>query len=95
MINKFVMTLDELKKLNEVFFAVKGHLFPVTYSTNEMRSVYESYFSRLWGNHERLVNSNADFEDIWNNRTTWLTPLFEIDDDDDDDISRVAHLGYD
>ena len=44
-------------------------------------------------NHERLVNSNADFEDIWNNRTTWLTPISEIDDDDD--ISKVAHLGYD
>ena len=94
MINKFVMTLDELKKLNEVFFTVKGHLFPGSYSTNEMRSVYESYIRRLWGNHERLVNSNADFEDIWNNRTTWLTPISEIDDDDDD-ISKVAHLGYD
>ncbi len=86
------MTLDELKKLNEVFFAVKGHLFPGSYSTNEMRSVYESYIRRLWGNHERMVNSNDDFEEVWNNRSTWLTPIHEIDDDD---ISYVAHLGYD
>lgn len=56
--------------------------------------VYTSLISDVYGrNHERLVNSNADFEDIWNNRTTWLTPISEIDDDDD--ISKVAHLGYD
>jgi hypothetical protein len=41
-----------------------------------------------------MVNSNDDFEKVWNNRTSWLYPISEIDDDDDD-ILYVAHLGYD
>lgn len=27
--------------------------------------MYNSYFKRLWNNHERLVNCQPDFEDLW------------------------------
>lgn len=71
------MDLEELKKINEVFYATKGHLFPTGYSLHEMRVVYGHYFKRLWGNHERLTNCREDFEEVWANRTTWL---HEIED---------------
>lgn len=71
------MTIEELKKINEVFYAVKGHLFPDGYSLHEMRVVYGHYFKRLWGNHERLVNSREDFEKVWETRTTWLHDIEE------------------
>jgi hypothetical protein len=66
------MTIEELKKINEVFYAVKGHLFPTGYSLHEMRVVYDSYFKRLWNNHERLPNCREEFENVWETRTTWL-----------------------
>ncbi|MDA9374114.1 hypothetical protein N9R43_01895 [bacterium] len=65
------MDLIELKKVNEMFFAVKGHLFPTTYTVNEMRSVYNSYFTRMWGNNEFYLHVEQ-FEDVWKNRTAWL-----------------------
>ena len=71
------MTIEELKKINEVFYAVKGHLFPTSYGLVEIRNVYDSYFKRLWGNHERLVNSREDFEAVWEARTTWLHDIEE------------------
>tara|TARA_B110000503_G_scaffold10836_1_gene14755 strand:+ start:5172 stop:5387 length:216 start_codon:yes stop_codon:yes gene_type:complete len=71
------MTVEELKRINEVFYAVKGHLFPIGYSLHEMRVVYDSYFKRLWGNHEAMPNAKEDFEKAWANRTTWL---HEIED---------------
>ena len=86
------MDLKELKKVNEMFYAVKGHLFPTSYSANEMRSVYDSYFARMWGNHEFSTHLD-NFEEVWDNRTTWL-----IDDDKyvgHDDLDNVAVLGYD
>jgi hypothetical protein len=88
------MNLDELKKVNEMFFAVKGHLFPIEYTVDEMRSVYNSYFSRMWGNHEFHLHAE-DFEEIWNNRNVWTHSIVEITTYDEDDISKVAHLGYD
>lgn len=69
------MTVEELKRMNEVFYAVKGHLFPISYSLEEMQKVYDSYFKRLWGNHERLVNSREEFNAVWEARTTWLTDI--------------------
>jgi len=71
------MTIEELKKINEVFYAVKGHLFPAGYSLHEMRVVYDSYFKRLWNNHERLPSCREDFEKVWESRTTWLHDIEE------------------
>ena len=53
------------KRQNEIFYAVKGHLIPLTYSSKDIESMYNSYFKRLWNNHERLVNCQPDFEDLW------------------------------
>ena len=68
------MTQEELKKVNKMFYAVKGHLFPIEYTVNEMRSVYESYFNRMWGNDEFYTHIE-NFEEVWDNRTTWLSHL--------------------
>ena len=68
------MTQEELKKVNEMFYAVKGHLFPIEYTVNEMRSVYESYFNRMWGNDEFYTHIE-NFEEVWDNRTTWLSQI--------------------
>ena len=65
------MTQEELKKVNKMFYAVKGHLFPIEYSENEMRVVYESYFNRMWGNNEFYIHVE-DFDAVWDSRTTWL-----------------------
>lgn len=90
------MTLEELKRVNKMFFAVKGHLFPIEYTTHEMRGVYNSYFKRLWGNHERFSNIEDSFEEVWKNRKVWLTGDDDISDQDKvDDIEKVAELGYD
>jgi len=83
------MTLEELKEVNKMFFAVKGQLFPTQYTTDEMRSVYDSYFKRLWGNNERNEYIRDEFEQVWETRTTWLTGVEE------EDLSKVANLGYD
>ena len=82
------MNLDEHKKVNEMFYAVKGHLFPEQYSANEMRTVYDSYFKRMWGNNE-YCNHIENFEDVWSTRIVWLDHIEE------EDMSSVAHLGYD
>ena len=65
------MDLKELKQVNQMFYAVKGHLFPESYSVEEMRSVYNSYFKRMWGNNEFYLHVE-DFEAVWNNRSVWL-----------------------
>ena len=68
------MLISELKRVNEMFYGIKGHLFPESYTAKEMRSVYESYFKRAWGNDEFYVHIE-NFEEVWKNRTTWLTPI--------------------
>lgn len=59
-----------------MFYAVKGHLFPVEYSLQEMRSVYDSYFKRMWGNHEYCTHVH-DFDAVWDKRKTWLHDIKE------------------
>lgn len=62
------MSDAELKFANELHYAVKGHLINPNYSDEEIRKIKDSYLKRLWGNHERLVYCNEDFEKAWEER---------------------------
>lgn len=46
-------------------FAVKGHLIPEGYTQSDIDKMVNQYTKRLWGNHERLVNCNDNFEKAW------------------------------
>lgn len=61
------MTQAEIKEANRYYWIVKGHLIPDTWKEKEIHSIYESYFPRLWGNHENVVNEDG-FEEAWNKR---------------------------
>ena len=61
------MKLDELKWANQIFWQVKGHLIPDSWSDAEIRKVEESYFKRLWGNHEACYRTSG-FEEAWDSR---------------------------
>lgn len=74
------MTQAQLKFANELHYAVKGHLINPSYSQEEVQRISDSYLKRLWGNHERLVYTSADFEAAWAER--------------EDDLKDVAVLGY-
>jgi len=62
------MSDAELKFANELHYAVKGHLINPNYSDEEIKKIKNSYLKRLWGNHERLVYCNEDFEKAWEER---------------------------
>jgi len=62
------MSDAELKFANELHYAVKGHLINPNYSDEEIKKIKDSYLKRLWGNHERLVYCNEDFEKAWEER---------------------------
>lgn len=61
------MTQAELKWANQLFWQVKGHLIPDSWSLSEIRKIEESYFNRLWGNHEAVVHLEG-FEEAWNKK---------------------------
>ena len=61
------MTYFELKEANRFYWLVKGQLIPESWSEKDIRSTYESYFARLWGNHEACVHE-IGFEAAWAQR---------------------------
>lgn len=61
------MTLEELKWANQLFWMVKGHLIPDSWSESEIRKIEHGYFTRLWGNHEATVHLEG-FEAAWQSK---------------------------
>lgn len=60
------------KEANQLFWAVKGQLIPLSWSTKDILETYDSYTKRLWGNHESLVKSNmVGFEEAWQERVEY------------------------
>lgn len=53
------MTAFEHKEANRYYWIVKGHLIPDSWSENDIMSIYNSYFERIWGNHENCVNEHG------------------------------------
>lgn len=58
------MTKPELKWANKLFWMVKGHLIPDSWSYADIRKMEQSYFARLWGNHEACYHEEG-FEEAW------------------------------
>jgi len=52
------------KDANRMFWIVKGHLIPDSWSDEEILKIYDSYFRRMWGNHENCVHEEG-FEPAW------------------------------
>ncbi len=61
------MTLDEEKKYNHMMWCVKGRLVPEGWSTEDLVRMYDSYFKRMWGNHEFCYHEEG-FEEAWKNK---------------------------
>jgi len=63
------MTDKEFKWANQIHWQVKGHLIPDEWcrDSNQVRAMMNSYFSRLWGNHEAVVHLEG-FEQAWEQR---------------------------
>lgn len=62
------MTYFELKEANRFYWLVKGQLIPESWNEKDIRDTYESYFKRLWGNHERAQYGELGFEAAWAKR---------------------------
>ena len=46
-------------------WCVKGHLIPDEWADEYIIAMYDSYFKRIWGNHEIQVYSRESFEEAW------------------------------
>lgn len=65
------MTPSEHKLWHWMQWGVKGKLFDDAFDVDTMKLTYDSYFKRMWGNHEFMqVGSEHDtnFEDAYNER---------------------------
>jgi len=61
------MSPSERKEANRYYWIVKGHLIPQSWGDDQVRSVLDGYFIRIWGNHENVVHEEG-FEEAWNIR---------------------------
>jgi hypothetical protein len=52
------------KEVNRFMWIVKGQLVPDGYSDQDYIEVHDSYFKRLWGNHENCVHEGG-FEEAY------------------------------
>ena len=51
------MTHFQLKEANKFYWMVKGQLIPESWSEEDIMKTYDSYFARLWGNHEAHIHA--------------------------------------
>jgi len=61
------MTRFQLKEANRYYWIIKGQLIPESWSEKDIMETYESYFARIWGNHE-APNHAVGFEAAWKER---------------------------
>jgi len=61
------MTYFQLKEANKFYWLVKGQLIPESWSDADIMKTYDSYFARLWGNHEAQIHA-IGFEAAWKER---------------------------
>jgi hypothetical protein len=61
------MSPAERKEANRYYWIVKGHLIPQSWGDDQVQSVLDGYFIRIWGNHENVVHEEG-FEEAWNIR---------------------------
>lgn len=65
------MTQEEFKWANQLHWQVKGHLIPKSWCNDhrQVKNMMDSYFKRLWGNHEANIHLEG-FEAAWQKRLT-------------------------
>jgi hypothetical protein len=68
------------KEANRLMWMVKGRLIPDNWKDDQVEWAYDSYFKRLWNNHENCYREDG-FEEAYQQRL--------------DGIENVAMLGYD
>ena len=74
------MTIQEIKEANRYYWIVKGQLIPECWSDKDVNAIYDSYFVRLWGNHE-ICYREEGFQEAWEERQSL-------------GIEKIAVLGY-
>ena len=74
------------REANRLNWMVKGKLIDISESDSVVEYLYDSYFKRLWGNHERSQYALEGFEVAYENRVQELLTL---------EMKSVARLGYD
>ena len=73
------------KEANRLYWIVKGHLIPRSWSNEDIEKTYNSYMKRVWGNHEACVHE-IGFEAAWKAREAEIL---------NEELEKVAVRGYD
>lgn len=74
------------KEANRLNWMVKGQLIDKSEPDSVVEYLYDSYFKRLWGNHERSQYAEEGFNEAYEYRTNELLA---------EEMKNVARLGYD
>jgi ABC-type glutathione transport system ATPase component len=74
------------KEANRLNWMVKGQLITKSEPDSVVEYLYDSYFKRLWGNHERSQYADIGFEEAYKIREQEILT---------EEMESVAHLGYD
>lgn len=74
------------KEANRLNWMVKGQLIDKSEPDSVVEYLYDSYFKRLWGNHERGQYAEEGFNEAYEYRTNELLA---------EEMKNVARLGYD
>ena len=65
---------DIYKQANEFYWAVKGQLIPLRWSSKDIIAIYHGYMARIWGNHEAMTTDKMKgFEEAWNERVEYCS----------------------
>ena len=72
------------KEANRLNWMVKGQLITKSESDTVVEYIYDSYFRRLWGNHERGQYGTEGFDEAYRIREEEVR---------NDEIMKVAVLG--
>jgi len=74
------------KEANRLNWMVKGQLINKLESDEVVEYLYDTYFKRLWGNHERSQYAEEGFESAYKIREQEMLT---------EEMKTVASLGYD
>jgi len=74
------------KEANRLNWMVKGQLIDKAEPDSVVEYLYDSYFKRLWGNHERSQYADEGFDEAYEYRVQEILT---------EEMKNVAHLGYD
>jgi hypothetical protein len=73
------------KEANKFYWLVKGQLIPTSWRDTDVEKIYDSYMTRLWGNHERMVYGLEGFDQAYAERERNMLNT---------ELENVCVLGY-